>query len=282
MPRWASPAGALLGVAAFVATLSAGPAAAQTGAEALRRMDAYEAELRRLTAQVERLEFERRQLTEALEALLREHEYRLIELEGGDPTEALTGPPLLGGDGLASDNPAPQAEDAPAPLDSPQEGATTAADAPPDEPTSGPGPGAPPAPLGPLSEVPPSAEQAAFDAARRTLDGVGLTAGREAFDAFMADYPASPLGGEALYRLGRAYADAGRYEEAARLHLRGLREHAADPYAETNLLGLAEALDALGRDGQACAAFTEFANRHRDAATRLLVQAEAGRERTCR
>lgn len=249
-----------LTLAAALALCAAAPAAAQDPLETLRRMESLEAEIQRLTAQVERLEFDARAAQRDADARLQDLEFRVIELEGGDPTAALRAPP----------------ETAPAP------GSAAAPPSPPAAPPAARGAGdaaaatAPgPAPLGVLRGAIPREERAAFEAARRDLETLGPTAGRDSFAAFLSDYPQSPLAGEAQNLLGAAYAREGRYQEAARSFLIGVRDHGQTPKAAENLLGLARALTDLGRQREACSALAELAARFPDAAPTTQAQAVA-------
>ena len=243
MPRWADLKGAGLAAALIAA---AGPAPAQTVDELSQRLTAFESEVRRLTAEVERLRFEARRDREALEARLQDFEYRIIELEGGDPTEAFRSPP-------------PEVEPTPPAA----------------------GPGAPPAPLGALSLTVSEAERAAFEAATRDLRAVGPDAGRRGYDAFLTEHPGSMLGGEAMNRLGRAFADVGRHQEAARAFLRGLRDHGEQPFAPENMLGLGRSLLAIGDTRQACATFAAFDARYPDADPATRAEVAAARAAAC-
>lgn len=248
-------AGRIAGVlaVALLAAATAGPAPAQQGATAgvLSRLDSLEAELRRLTAQLEQAEYDRRRLATDYEARLQDLEFRIIELEGGDPTEALRRGPS-----------AP----APAPQPAPQAGQQAT--------------GAPPAPLGTLraTEAPPE-EQAAFNAAVRDLETLGLNAGRASFDVFLQQHPGSSLGGEAWRQLGAAYAREGRWQDAARAHLRGVRDFRDAPQTPENLMGLADALTFLGQFEQACATYAEFRQRFAGAYPEMAAEAQAGAER---
>jgi len=241
-----------LGALALALCLAA-PAAAQDPLEALRRMESLETAIQRLTAQVERLEFENRAAQRQADARLQDLEFRVIELEGGDPTEAL-GAAAGAERGTAPPPPAPQP-------------------APPTPTARTPAPG--PAPLGTLRGAVPAPERAAFEAARRDLETLGPAAGRDSFAAFLTEYPESPLAGEAQNLLGAAYAREGRHQEAARSFLIGVRDHGDTPRAAENLLGLASSLTDLGRQAEACSALAEMAARFPDAAPSVKAQAVA-------
>jgi TolA-binding protein len=273
-PRPATALFLVLGLAAAGA-FGAAPAAAQNAAEraalerSLVRLDALEAELRRITAQLEESEFRRRRAEADFEARLQDLEFRIIELEGGDPTEALrrgeaSAPPPVAA------APAPAAPAAPAP-----------------QPGAGQDLGAPPQALGTLRSegggtalptVGPE-EQAAFNAAARDLELLGPTAGRESFDRFFQGHPGSALGGEAWRQLGAAYARDGRYQEAARAFLAGVRDHGDSAATPENLLGLGDALTDLGQMSQACGAYADLQRRFPQLPAQMRPRLEQGRSR---
>lgn len=245
----------------LLAALAAGAGAAQTPAQLQQRIDAQEAELRRLTAQVEELGFELRRLREGQEARLQDLEFRVIELEGGDPTAA-----FRTGDG--PETPAPETG-----------GASPLAPSPTPSPAAG--LGAPPAALGALRGSIQPEERAAFEAAMRDLDALGPDAGRRSVSDFLGAYPDGALGAEALARVGAAFAAEGRHQEAARVFLEGVRDHGDEPGAPEALLGLARSLAALGATEQACASFRELAGRADAPPSVKATGAEAARRAGC-
>lgn len=246
----------IAGLALACLVCFASPLAAQSAKgddiqiQLLTRLDQYEAELRRLTAQVEELAFRSKQRAEQDDARIRDLEFRIIELEGGDPTEALRAKPAEA---------APQAPASPA--------------APADKPTPPPATGVLRAPA-----ADPGAA-AAFEAAARDLDALGLESGQRSFEEFLGRYPNSPLAGDVYYRLGNAFYREGRYQEAARSFLAGMRDHATSPKAPENLVRLGETLAKLDQHDQACAAFAELKVRFPDASADVVDMAKvaAGR-----
>ena len=220
-------------------------------AEFLTRLDAQEAALRRLTAELEALQFETRRRERALEARITDLELRIIELEGGDPFATALAP-------------------APADPGAPAAPATPAAPAPGSTPTLAP----PPAPLGTLRVAEANAEERrAFDEARRSLEQEGLASGIDAFAAFDRTYPDSTLRGEAALLLGDAYFAEGRYTDAARQYLIGARDFPDGERAPESQLGLGEALLRLGRPNDACGAFRDIPRRFPAAPPSILARA---------
>jgi TolA-binding protein len=242
----------------LAAPLAAGPAAAQTAADLLMRLDSIEAELRRLTARLEETEFQARREAAEADARIRDLEFRIIELEGGDPTAALRG------DAPASAEPGPGPSPPPAPV-------------PPAESGAGPAPG--PQQLGTLrGEVDPG-ERAAFEAALGDVEALGPTDGARSVEAFVSRYPRSRYAPEARLALGEAFAAENRQQEAARQFLTGFRAYETSGAAPELLLRLGETLERLGRGAEGCAAFAEFAIRFPDAAPSLRARADSAARR---
>lgn len=238
-----------------VLALSAMPGApwAQSGgltAELLDRLTAQESTLRRLTGQLEQLQFEHRNRVRQLEAQIADLEFRIIELEGGDPFAAAAPPSAETGEFPPLPDPAVIAE--------------------------------PPRALGTLRLAEREAgERDAFDAALAVLEAEGLDAGLEAFDAFSARFPASALAGDVAWWLGSAFYERGRFNEAARQYLSGVRDHGGSPRTPQNLLGLAETLLRLGQRGEACASFAEIGRRFPDSAATAASAREAAARAGC-
>ncbi|MGF1659922.1 MAG: hypothetical protein ACFCUS_10860 [Rubrimonas sp.] len=228
------------------------------------RIDALETEIRRLTAELERLGHALRQAEAANRARFDDFEFRVTELEGGDPTAALRGDP-----GDAPPPAAPQGGGA-APQTAPERAPERAV-------------GEPPAALGVLREPAPrpagAGEQADFDAAMRDLDALGLEAGGRSVDDFLARHPQGALAGRARLALGGAYAEEGRFAEATRELVAGLRADGDGPSGPPTLLLLAETLHALGRTADACAAFAEFDARYPDAPADVAGEARRSAQR---
>lgn len=257
-----------------VASLAAGAALSQSRAtqgdalsgELLRRLSEYQAEIQRLTAEIEQLSFRMRQSEAAAAARLTDLEMRLTELEGGDPMAAVAG---------ASPAPAAPAPTTPAPAQR-----QTATAAPPAAGSNAPGLAPGPQPLGTLRQQgSPAAERAALDAAASDLATQGVEMGQLSLGAFIERHPGSPLIGEAYHLLGVALFRDGRYNEAARQFLIGFRDHPATPMAPNNLVGLGETLVALGKFDEACAALREVPTRYPTAPAALLTRADAARTR---
>lgn len=86
----------LLPAALLAATLAVpGPAPAQQGGAAAAQVQRLEEEVRRLNGRIEQLEHRLRQIADDAALRINDLEYRLTELEGGDPT-AIGAPQPLG------------------------------------------------------------------------------------------------------------------------------------------------------------------------------------------
>jgi TolA-binding protein len=101
------------------------------------------------------------------------------------------------------------------------------------------------------SDGPYQAAYAAYQA-KRYDDAIAM------FEDFANKSPKHPLASNALFWQGRAYSAKKQFGLAARSHLRGYDRYREAAKAEDNLLGLADALVAVGRQSQACEALAEF------------------------
>ncbi len=195
------------------------------GGGTLERLDAVEAELRRVTAKAEELEFRIGRVVEDGTNRIADLEFRLVELEGGDVGQ-LGDTPRLGGEVGLPAQPTPETGDA---------------------------------------QVPQLAmgEQADFTAAV-TLSEEGTPADAEAaLTAFVQTYPRSPLTAQAQYRLGRALRDLGNLQAAGRAFLESytLAETSDAGLAADALTGLGGTLADLGQVAEACIALGQVGTR---------------------
>ncbi len=120
----------------------------------------------------------------------------------------------------------------------------------------------PPAPLPPSTAsvaIKPAAQSdAPYQAAYAAYQAKRYDEAITMFEDFANKNPKHPLASNALFWQGRAYSAKKQYGLAARSHLRGYDRYRDATKAEDNLLGLAEALVAVGRQSQACEALAEF------------------------
>ena len=203
------------------------PSTSVTGQTTLARLDAIEAELQRLTAKTERLEFRVSSVVRDGTSRIGDLEFRLCELEPACDIASLGETPLLGG--------VPTAEVAPA--------------AP-----------AAPAPTAPVTEL-AIGEQADFDRARALLDAQDYQAAAQQFTTFAETYPGGPLAPEAHLRRGEALDGLGEPTQAARAYLEAFSADQTGPFAPEALYRLGEKLGALGQTQEACVTLGEVVAR---------------------
>lgn len=240
---------------------SGGPVSSET----LIRLDRLEAELRRLTGAVERLEFQQGRIAEDGGQRLGDIEFRLTELEGGDI--AALGPPRpLGAAPGAAPAPQPQAADptpTPAPTPAPTPEAAPEA--------AGGGTfqlGAQPAP--PAG----SDDQVDLALAIQDVQQGRFDQGQERLARLLeTDLPAQEAA-RARYWLGQSYFIRGNFREAARLYLAGYNTSQTGDMAPRNLLQLGVTLGRLGQTREACLTLREVRNQFPSGYGQVLTAAD--------
>lgn len=204
---------------------TAAPGTVIAGVTPLERLDAIEAELQRLTAKTEELEFRIDRITRDGTNRIGDLEFRLCELEEGCDIASLGDTPTLGGVDASENLPTP------AP---------------------------PPAPGGPSLAI---GEQAEFERAAEALAQGDFQRAAELFAAHVEAYPGGPLSAEAHLRRGDALTALGRGTEAARAYLASFSGDPNGPFAPEALTKLGRALAALGQTQDACITLGEVAVR---------------------
>jgi tol-pal system protein YbgF len=245
---------------------SAGPAVARLEV----RLSELEQELRATTGRIEEMNFRLGQLSERLDKLVADVDYRLTR-QG-----AATGSAPTGSQGAAS------------PSVSPAEPGTAA--------------GRAPMVLGrmPKSEMearrgeletsgrPPSVQEAAKpddvlpEGTPREQYAYGFGLMRKAnydeaeaaFKEFLAAHPDDPLADNARYWLGETYYVRGDYARAAETFLEGYQRNKAGPKAPDTLLKLGMSLAALGKNKEACATYGELKRTLPDAPATIKGKAD--------
>jgi tol-pal system protein YbgF len=202
------------------------------GTTVLERVSAIESELRRLTAQTERLDHRIGRVVSDGTNRIGDLEFRLVELEGGDVSQ-LGETTTLGGDVTA---------------ELPTNGDTNT-DAPIDELAVG--------------------EKADFETASKALTEEDYQQAADLFASFEQSYPGSPLSAKANLGRGRALEGLGDTREAARAYLASFTANSSGPVAPEALYELGAALGRLGQGDQACVTLGEVGVRFpaADAAT---------------
>lgn len=222
-----------------LSTTGAAPAA-PGGADTLARIDAIEAELRRLTDETEQLGFRIDRVVGDGTNRVGDLEFRLCELEPDCDIASLGDTPSLGGD----------------------------------VPATG-GVAVPPVSEG-VDEVELAVgEQADFDRANAALEAGEFGAASGAFDAFLNTYPASPLAAQAQFLKGRALEAQGDLSNAARAYLASFNAAPNAATAPGALLALGLALDGLGQKREACTLLGEVTKRFPGGAEDATAQSEA-------
>ncbi len=194
------------------------------GAGALDRLNAIEAELQRLTAKTEELEFRITSVVRDGTNRIGDLEFRLCELEAGCDIAALGDTPSLGGGELPS---------APAIAPAPQ-------------------------PETQLAEQ----ERADFERAQEALASGDFRAAADQFETFNTTYPDGPLSIEAELRRGQALEGLGDVRQGARAYLLAFTLDEQGPQAAEALFRLGAALGRLGQTNEACVTLGEVAVRY--------------------
>jgi tol-pal system protein YbgF len=201
-----------------------GPAVNVGGQTVLDRVAAIEAEMQRLTAQTEQLQFRINRIVEDGTNRIGDLEFRLVELEGGDVSQ-LGETTTLGGD-----------------LDAP--GGSQIAGLPSVVP-----PASPSATDGVELAV---GEEQDFTSAQNALAAGDYQAAAAQFAAFQQNYPGSPLAAGAELGRGEALEATGDQQAAARAYLSGFSMAPNGPLAAQTLFRLGRSLGALNQTGEAC------------------------------
>ena len=197
------------------------------------RMDEFEATLRRLTGQLEQMNFAIRQTTERMDRLAGDVEYRLQALEGGS---------------------------APAPVASSNQRPATPSVSTVQKPksvevASGP---TPQGNLGTLrtssTSALPQSEEDQYKAAYDLLYRGDYAGGEAALKTFLASYPESQYAGNAQYWLGESYYARRQYREAAQAFLTGVKKYKKSEKAPDAMLKLGLSLINLGETKDGCSA----------------------------
>ena len=207
----------------LVSTLPAtpGPAAGDTP---LDRLNTIEAELQRLTAKTEELEFRVNRITVDGTNRIGDLEWRLCELEEGCDVGLLGETPSLGGVDNGAGVPAPS----PAPVAGSGGGAELA--------------------IG---------ETQALEEGRRALATGDYETARALLADFNGNYPGSPLATEADFLRGAALEGLGQMTDAARAYLSAFSADPIGPRAPASLYKLGASLGAIGQTQDACLTLAE-------------------------
>jgi tol-pal system protein YbgF len=197
-----------------------------TAGSTLSRMDALEAELRRLTSLTETLDLRVNQVVTDGTNRVGDLEFRLCELEDDCDIASLGETPSLGGVAVSG-----------------------AAAAPASTGTSG----------GPALAL---SEQADFDRAQAALDAADYAQAAQLFETFTNTYSGGPLSAEAHFLRGQAEAAQGAWNRAARAYLDAFSGDPNAPRAPQALVNLGTSLGNLGQRDEACLTLSEVEGRY--------------------
>ncbi|MCB9959476.1 MAG: tol-pal system protein YbgF [Rhodospirillaceae bacterium] len=251
------------------------------------RVTQLEARLQQLTGLVEQLQHSVDQSRDRLDRALNDIEFRLVELEGGDPY-ATTGGATTGGE-LPQPAVPGGAGGQPINVIDGQSGALTGGQSGLDgnvrvDPSTGvlgtlqltPGSGGASA-IGQTAALPNDPALATYNNAFALLQRADYDGAEVALANFLAQYPSHPLASNAHYWLGETYYVRGRFEEAAGAYARGYSAFPGGASAVDSLLKLGMSLAQLGQRTDACLTFDQLNREFPNAA--LAIQRRAEQER---
>jgi tol-pal system protein YbgF len=204
---------------------SAGAGTSVGGGDALRRMDAIEAELTRLTAKIEEVELKLNRVVSDGTKRIGDIEFRLCEVTEGCDVSTLPETPVLGGGAAVRvESVAPVINGASAP------------------------------------ELALN-EKVDFDKANALYTSADFRQAADKFAAFVQNYPGGPLTQEAAFLRGEALAQLGDTAGSARSYLEAFSGQPSGPRAGQALLKLGQALGALAQTPEACVTLKEVETR---------------------
>ncbi|WIV50318.1 tol-pal system protein YbgF [Marivivens sp. LCG002] len=207
---------------------ASGGLTATTGSgSTLDRLNAIEAELQRLTAKSEELEFRINRITEDGTRRITDLEFRLCELEEGCDLSLVGTGTTLGGVDSAASIPAPQEQSASTP-----------------ELAVG--------------------EEADFAAAEAALSEGDFETAVQLFATFVESYPGGPLNAQAHYLRGEALESLGNMTDAARAYLASFSVDQSGEIAPDALFKLGYSLGTIGQVQDACITLAEVVSRFPD------------------
>ncbi len=240
--------------------------------------DTLEEQTRRLTGQIEQIEFQIRQLNDRMDRLVADVDFRLRELEGngvsgqasrggGAPVAAQrAGSVKVQGEGAdaqqligtltesqlrAANVPASGGDQTAS-----AQAATTAAAA-----STG-------------VALPKGSVQDRYNYARQFLLRRDFASAEQAFSEFVAVHGDDPLAGNAQYWLGETYYVRGDYPTAARTFAEGFQRYPESGKAPDNLLKLGMSLAQLNQRDDACITLKKLRFEYPDAPTSVVQRAD--------
>lgn len=236
--------------------------------------DALEEQLRRLTGQVEQLDFQVRQMNQRMDRLVSDVDFRLQALEQGGAAAAPRGatqaipPAVPRAPGAVTVEPAARAG-APRVIGTLTE--TQLRDAgvettPADQAAAAPAPSA--------AVLPAGSPRDQYDFAYQFLLQRDFEGAETALNAFVAANPEDPLAGNAQYWLGETFYVRGDYPTAARAFAEGFQRYPDSAKAPDNLLKLGMSLAQLEQTADACITLKKLQIEYPDAPTSIVQRAD--------
>lgn len=218
---------------------------AVSGGDQLQRFQQMESEMQRLTAAVEEMGNRLRKNQADTKLKLEDFEFRIIILEGGDPSEMFQDETAPSGDDLGDQGT----------LQGGTLGQITTA-----------------------SNGAALAGRADYDAGVAAVQAGRIEEARSKLTSFISAHPDSPLAGEASFWLGENHLAASDYSNAATRFLDSVRLYPANPRAADAMVKLGQTMLLLGKTREACSTFLEVRNRYSSNAGAIAkAAAEASR-----
>lgn len=252
------------------------------------RVDAIEDQLRQVTGEVERVSHDVRQLSQRLDKLVTDYDYRLRSLEKGAPAGSAQSGPGTGLSTAAADGagqPAPGGTSPqPGTIGTLTESQLKAANVQPPAADAAAGQGAAAsagqqtASTGSVS-LPAGDPSTQYEYAFSYLMRRDFPGAEQAFRQFVDAHPDDPLAGNAQYWLGETYYVRNDFPAAARTFAEGFQRYPDSSKAADNLLKLGLSLAALDRKDDACITFAKLSTSYPGAAANILQRAKKERAR---
>lgn len=255
----------------------AGAAAVSEPTAALSQLqitsDSLEEQMRRLTGQVEQLDFQMRQLNDRMDRLVADVDFRLRELEdgsGGSQASRSGGPPV-----------APTVPQSPGEVTVQGEGPGTIGTLTESQlraagitPNSGAAPDAGTATNTTPVTLPEGSAQDQYSYARQFLLKRDFVSAEQALAAFVQNHPEDGLAGNAQYWLGETFYVRGDFQTAARTFAEGFQRYPDSDKAPDNLLKLGMSLAQLDLKDDACITLKKLRVEYPEAPTSIVQRAD--------
>ncbi len=236
-----------------------------------------EEQMRRLTGQVEQLQFQVRQLNDRMDRLVADVDFRLRELEGdagGSQASRGGGAPVAPVAPEAPGSVTVQGGGAGAPrsLGTLTESQVRAAGINPDGASQT--ASVPANPGGATVTLPEGSVQDRYNYARQFLLRRDFENAESAFAAFVDAHAEDPLAGNAQYWLGETFYVRGDYQTAAVSFAKGFQRYPGSDKAPDNLLKLGMSLGQLGQTEDACITLKKLRVEYPEAPTSIVQRAD--------